>query len=240
MSYVAKLCSRYDASLAVPVRVLIIVQKLWEALPQATESDLLGNIASLSELARHAPDVFEEKSDVVVAYLLRDLLLRQPEEDEVQLTILTEAERPLIIVQVPMDVEDRWVEYDDLDSDTIAKCSVLKLFTNRCLANADSPDALHAATPIIKLLYTILQNDGSFSPQDNARESCVFQLVSTPLYSTSFTHSPAARPHFRLRAGISLMKLATIEKYYRLLLPQFTLLAAISQVLSSSYAWDYV
>ena len=41
---------------------------------------------------------------------------------------------------------------------------------------------------------------------------------------------PTARPQLRLRAAISLLKLATVEKYNRLIQPQFTLIATAVQV----------
>lgn len=57
------------------------LQKLSKLLVKArNDSDLAAHIAALGEFAFHTPNQFEEKSDVIVKFLLKDLLYRDIEE----------------------------------------------------------------------------------------------------------------------------------------------------------------
>lgn len=45
-----------------------------------------------------------------------------------------------------------------------AKVFALKVCRNRCLAHAESAQALEIATPVLKLLATFVEHDGTLNP----------------------------------------------------------------------------
>lgn len=45
-----------------------------------------------------------------------------------------------------------------------AKILAVKICRKRCLARASDEDAADLATPVLKLLFTLLNNDGSIKP----------------------------------------------------------------------------
>lgn len=66
-----------------------------------------------------------------------------------------------------METEEEWVENDDMSPQLRAKVMALKLFRNRCLAQAASEHALDIAKPVLKMLLTLLQYGGSLSESAN-------------------------------------------------------------------------
>lgn len=59
--------------------------------------------------------------------------------------------------------EAEWCPKDDLEPLVLAKCQVLRLLSNRCLAHKKDEDATKTSGPVIKLLLDTLDRDGSFS-----------------------------------------------------------------------------
>jgi len=134
--------------------------------------------------------------------------------------------------QVEKVDEDVWCDEDQLEPDVGIKLFVLRLLTNRCIVNAETEGAMVVAQPVAKMLFNILENDGSFDVLPDKRQGSVMgNFILHELTSDySETYSPTARPQLRLRAAISLLKLATVEKYNRFIQPQFTLIATAVQV----------
>lgn len=62
-----------------------------------------------------------------------------------------------------MDVDDDWVEDDDMPPIQKARILALKVCRNRCIANAPAETALELATPALKMFSTLLEHSGSFS-----------------------------------------------------------------------------
>lgn len=50
-------------------------QTIADGLQQSDDDTLVARIAALAQLARFAPDAFEHKSDVIMAYLLKQILM---------------------------------------------------------------------------------------------------------------------------------------------------------------------
>lgn len=59
-----------------------------------------------------------------------------------------------------------WCPKDDLAPLILAKCQVLRLLANRCLAHKKNDDAAKVSQPVVKLLLDTLDRDGSFSHYD--------------------------------------------------------------------------
>jgi len=57
--------------------------------------------------------------------------------------------------------EDDWMPYNRLPSLALAQILVLKLCRRRCLEYAQSESAMDVATPVLKMLFTILDRGGS-------------------------------------------------------------------------------
>lgn len=62
-----------------------------------------------------------------------------------------------------MDVDDDWVQDDDMAPIQKARVLALKVCRNRCLANASAETAVELATPALKMFSTLLEHSGSFS-----------------------------------------------------------------------------
>lgn len=65
------------------------------------------------------------------------------------------------------DVE--WTDDESLSVITKAKILSLKVCRRRCLAHAQSEAGVEIATPVVKMLYTLLDNGGSIS-EDSLEE----------------------------------------------------------------------
>lgn len=57
------------------------------------------------------------------------------------------------------------MEEDEIPDELRAKILALKVCRNRCLAHADTDQALEIATPVIKLLVQLINYDGSLNPE---------------------------------------------------------------------------
>lgn len=56
-----------------------------------------------------------------------------------------------------------WAPLDEVSDNLKAKVLALKVCRNRSLAHASSEKALDIATPVLKMLATLIDHDGSFS-----------------------------------------------------------------------------
>ena len=123
---------------------------------------LLGHLAALNELSRFAPDAFEEHSDVIVKFLLHDVLVAPPTQKDDEDMEVDNAEE---------EDEDVWCDEDQLEPEIGSKLFVLRLLTNRCIVNADTEGAMMVAQPVAKMLFNILENDGSLEASPDKRQA---------------------------------------------------------------------
>ena len=76
-----------------------------------------------------------------------------------------------------MDTDEEWISDEDVTPELRAKILCLNVCRNRSLAYASSDKAIEVSTPVIKLFMTLLENNGSLSP-DSAEE----YVASLPLH----------------------------------------------------------
>lgn len=75
-----------------------------------------------------------------------------------------------------MDEAEEWAEDEEVSFNTYAKIQAIKLLRYRCLAKAGKSNALEVATPVLKMLVTLLEHGGTFTPdtrEEYARLSSV-------------------------------------------------------------------
>ncbi|PCH44760.1 hypothetical protein WOLCODRAFT_78395 [Wolfiporia cocos MD-104 SS10] len=121
-----------------------IVDFVAEGLPEADPDLLISHIAVLAQLALRAPDAFERKSEELITFLIRQVLLKPDESDE-------------------MDTDAEWVEDVDMLPSLHAKLLALKVCRNRCLAHASSDTAIEIAKPVLKMFTSLIAYNGSFT-----------------------------------------------------------------------------
>ncbi|KAH7910374.1 armadillo-type protein [Hygrophoropsis aurantiaca] len=134
-----------------------VVESLAEKLPKAAPQDLVAHITVLAQLAHLVPNAFEDKSDVIMAFLVKKVLMVPTSAD-----------------QDEMDTDTDWIEDDDVSPTLKARILSLKVCRNRCLAHASSATALDVATPVLKMYMSILEHSGSCTadaPDDPAVKS---------------------------------------------------------------------
>lgn len=54
-----------------------------------------------------------------------------------------------------------WVENEEMADELRAKILALKVCRNRCLAHAESENGAEIATPVLKMLATLMEHEGS-------------------------------------------------------------------------------
>lgn len=138
-------------------------QTLADSLPNADEDELVANLAALAEFASASPDAFEQKSDVITAFLLKQVLMVPSPQDEVRHAHFYLCCHSLRLRQDAMDADNEWVGDDEVPSKLRAKIFGIKICRNRCLAHGSSDNAIEIATPVIRMLDTLIQHLGSFS-----------------------------------------------------------------------------
>lgn len=62
-----------------------------------------------------------------------------------------------------MDIDDDWVEDDDMPLFLRARILALKVCRNRCLSHALSVNETDIAAPALKMFTTLLEHFGAFS-----------------------------------------------------------------------------
>ncbi|KAF5351176.1 hypothetical protein D9756_008405 [Leucocoprinus leucothites] len=208
-----------------------IFAKLVEGLGEAEGEMLAAHVAALVEYARYAPEVFEERSDIVLERLVRRVI---------NVPILDEA------LEGEEDVVEEWYEdTNDIPPLLWAKISTLKLFRHRCLNAAvaatlaarssakgkgkeDKPNGEHAGNngdssggakekekaekivgPVIKMLQALMLHEGAMSE--------------------AVQEDPKARSRMRLQASLTMLHLARMEIYSSVVMPNFLKLALTIQ-----------
>ncbi|PPQ70235.1 hypothetical protein CVT25_011295 [Psilocybe cyanescens] len=169
-----------------------VIESIAENIDSEEPSLPVAQIAALVQLVKFTPDAFEQKSDVIMTYLIkRVLMVPSPADPNDE------------------DAEEEWVENDEIPDELRTKVLALKVCRNRCLAHATSEQALEIATPVLKVLATLLEHDGSLSLQ--------------------VEENPKFKSRMRLQAAISLLHLSTIEVFANAISPKFIRLACVIQ-----------
>ncbi|KAG8216411.1 hypothetical protein J3R82DRAFT_6516 [Butyriboletus roseoflavus] len=169
-----------------------IIESISEKLSEATPEELVAHTTVLAQMARFKPDAFEHRSDTIMAFLIKKLLMGRRSKDPEE-----------------MDVDDDWVEDDNMMPMQKARILALKVCRNRCLANASAETALELATPALKMFSTLLEHSGSFS-------------ADAP-------DSPPVKSRMRLQAAVSLLHLSTVEAFANVINNNFIWLAITVQ-----------
>ncbi|CAA7268353.1 unnamed protein product [Cyclocybe aegerita] len=168
-----------------------VVESIADAISETKDNSLpVGHIASLAQLARFASDVFETKSDVIITYLVKRVLMT-PSNAELD----------------DSNPDEEWLENEEVPDELHAKILALKVCRNRCLAHAKEEGALDIASPVLKLLATLIEHEGSVGPD-----------VDDEIKS-----------RMRLQAAISLLHLSTVEVFANAITPKFVRLACVIQ-----------
>ncbi|KAJ3999568.1 armadillo-type protein [Lentinula boryana] len=163
-----------------------VVESIADSLNEASEDQLVAHLVSLGQFARFVPDAFEQKSDVITAFLLRKLLM--------------------VPSQLPDDVEDdgeEWVEDDEVSDNLKAKIAALKVLRYRTISHANSKNAIDISTPVLKMLVTVLDRGGSLAGNDAIEEDRkalsrirLQAAISLMYLSTIPTYAEALAPKF--------------------------------------------
>ncbi|KAI6002991.1 armadillo-type protein [Pisolithus albus] len=189
----AKFASRLLASLkGCHEQCKNIIESVAQRLPDAEPEMLVAHTALLVQMARFRPEAFEHRSDDIMTFLVKGLLLSPSQDDDED-----------------MDVDNDWLNDDDVAPILRAQIQALKVCRNRCLAHASSPNAIDIATPALKMFTTLIQHSGSFKV--DARDSA------------------STKSRMRLQAAVSLLHLSTVEAYATVINPHFVWLAITVQ-----------
>ncbi|KAF8624977.1 hypothetical protein AX15_005612 [Amanita polypyramis BW_CC] len=127
-----------------------VVEEISGGLSERDSDVLVARIAVLAQFARYAPDAFERNSDVIMSFLLKDLLMI-----------------PVVANSEDMETDEEWFEDHEVPNQLKAKLLALKVCRNRSLAFGSSDKALDFATPVLKMFASILENNGSLMPDAN-------------------------------------------------------------------------
>jgi len=71
-----------------PLILTSLSQAIAKSLPKANEQHLVGHLAALAEIAKYMPDAFEQKSEVIVAFLVQNLLLQPSPGVRIAISVL--------------------------------------------------------------------------------------------------------------------------------------------------------
>ncbi|KIJ63153.1 hypothetical protein HYDPIDRAFT_113739 [Hydnomerulius pinastri MD-312] len=123
-----------------------IIESISDKLAEASPELLVAHTTVLAQIARFQPDAFEHKSDSIMTFLIKKLLMRRHQADSEE-----------------MDVDNDWAEDDNVSPIQKARILALKVCRNRCLAHASTGMALEVATPVLKMFSTLLEHSGSYS-----------------------------------------------------------------------------
>ncbi|KAH9039613.1 armadillo-type protein [Lactarius pseudohatsudake] len=127
-----------------------IINAISGDLDNADDHKLLAHISVLAELAQTAPDSFETKSEVIMNFIVKQILMSPSPPDPGD-----------------MDVDIEWIERADVPPSLSKRVLALKVCRNRCLAHAESDTALDMATPALKMFFALLENGGSLHAEND-------------------------------------------------------------------------
>lgn len=126
-----------------------------------------------------------------------------------------------------MASEEEWFEDDVVPPSLVARVQTLKVCRNRCLALSSTESALDKASPVIRVLFTLIEYGGTLNDEMVDEYVVTFRLSDATLNDL---HSPKAKSRLRLQAAVSLLHLATAGAYTKAVSQKFVLLAIAIQV----------
>ena len=127
-----------------------------------------------------------------------------------------------------MDVDDDWVEEDDVPLTLRAKIFALKICRNRCLSHAPSTNEADIAMPALKMFMTLLEHSGSFHA--DASDRFLFFILLNHEFCIDWCCSPFVKSRIRLQAAISLLHLSAVDAYASVINTNFLWLTITVQV----------
>ncbi|EKM75631.1 hypothetical protein AGABI1DRAFT_132023 [Agaricus bisporus var. burnettii JB137-S8] len=195
-----------------------VLERIVNKLKGADDDELAAHIAALVQYARHAPDLFEEQSDIVVEHLVRRVI---------NVPILDETP------EGSEETAEEWHEdANEVPSLLWAKVDTLKLFRHRCLNAAvaaivaarnnesagnangkgkgkakeadpekEKEKAEKIVGPVVKMLQALMVHEGAMS--EGVRED------------------PKARSRMRLQAAVTMLHLARMDIYTSAVMSSF-------------------
>lgn len=173
---------------------MTVFDRVVQSLPSATGGSLVSHLAAIAEFAQSIQRVFETRSQVITTHLVQ-LLMRETASEEND------------------DNSPDWVDENQLDYITRAKLLSIKVFRNRCLfyvePRADTTSAHEVLAPVLKMLWTILENGGATTPDS--------------------TDKAAVKAHLRLQASVALLKLSQNDLYCKIITANLPVLAVVVQ-----------
>ncbi|XP_006463974.1 hypothetical protein AGABI2DRAFT_225984, partial [Agaricus bisporus var. bisporus H97] len=121
-----------------------VLERIVDKLKGADDDELAAHIAALVQYARHAPDLFEEQSDIVVEHLVRR------------------------VINVPIlgseETAEEWHEdANEIPSLLWAKVDTLKLFRHRSDPEKEKEKAEKIVGPVVKMLQALMVHEGAMS-----------------------------------------------------------------------------
>jgi sister-chromatid-cohesion protein PDS5 len=123
------------------------------------------------------PDAFEHRSDVIMPFLLQNVLT-VPEASDLVDCILTFVHESAFskLIQEAMESEEEWFEDDVVPPSLVARIQTLKVCRNRCLALSSTESALDKASPVMRMLFTLLEYGGTLNGEMVDEYVAMFQL----------------------------------------------------------------
>ncbi|KAA1473006.1 cohesin-associated protein Pds5 [Dentipellis sp. KUC8613] len=163
------------------------------------DETLVAHLAVLREFASAAPDAFEKRSQDIMSFVVKNVLMQ-----------------PVTLDPNMMLVDTEWIENADMPVALRAQLVALKVCRVRCLAHATAPTALDVAIPVMKMFMSILENGGSLSAASAETDD-------------DFHYSPRVKSRLRLQAAVSLLHLASADAFGRFVNEHFIMLAITIQ-----------
>ncbi|TFY68468.1 hypothetical protein EVG20_g3547 [Dentipellis fragilis] len=144
--FAARLLARSKDSAKQSAFAQTIADTLPEMDLESEDETLVAHLAVLREFASAAPDAFEKRSEDIMSFVVKNVLMQSVTLDPNM-----------------MQVDTEWVENTDMPIALRAKLLALKVCRARCLAHATAPTALDVATPVMKMFMSILEHGGALS-----------------------------------------------------------------------------
>ncbi|KAI0689173.1 armadillo-type protein [Cytidiella melzeri] len=123
-----------------------VVEFIADSLSTEDSEQLTTDLSVLAQLVIKSPDAFERKSDVIMKFLLKQVIMAES-----------------VLDKDAMNTDEEWVEDNQMTPQLQCKLLALKVCRKRCLAHANSDHAMDIAKPVLRMLMTLLQHSGSFS-----------------------------------------------------------------------------
>ncbi|KAI7946278.1 hypothetical protein MJO29_010805 [Puccinia striiformis f. sp. tritici] len=165
-----------------------VLEDIVECLPNSSPDRVLTHLSALGQIAKYAPKVFETHGATLTKFVLHQQVLSSSIGDQ--------------------DGDDDWIPDEELCDSNRARVSALKVLVNRCVAYANSPEAVTASASVFKLLWQLIVIRTKIGPA---------------------VHSYAVASRLRLKAAESIIKLATYPSFNKEVQTHFGKLVWVSQ-----------